>query len=286
LNKQYVIQLARRALKEDAPEGDYTASFFKRRFKPIKAHFVAKETGVLCGIEIVAEIFRQSDAGVRCVPFAEDGQIVRKNQDVADVYGNAARILIAERVALNILMQLSGIATLTRKFVEKVKTTKAIIMDTRKTHPFLREVEKYAVKTGGARNHRLNLSEGILIKENYLKGSDLKNGQVINIPELEKIFYQMKKKREKIIIEVESLPEMTTIAPLRPEVIMLDNFTLSAIKKAVSYRNLYAPNIQLEVSGGVDLRNVHTIAATGVEYISIGSLTHSYPSMDFSLEIE
>jgi len=286
LNNAYLKGLIRGALDEDIPQGDLTASFFGGMFGRIKAHIVAKEEGVLCGVGIAGMVFKTRDRRVLYRPLQSDGMVVKKNERVADIRGGAEPIVAAERTALNFLMQLSGIATLTAAFVARIKGSNARIMDTRKNHPFLREIEKYAVRMGGGYNHRPNLSGGVLIKENYLKGTQLKRAQKVDTAALRRVFDAMKRRQQRIIIEVESLDEFRAVAALRPEVIILDNLTVPMIKKAVAVRSEFFPQVQLEVSGGVDLKNVRQIARTDVDYISIGSLTHSYRSLDFSLEIE
>lgn len=286
MNNAYLKELIRGALTEDIPRGDVTASFFRGMFGRIKAHIVAKEEGVLCGAGIAGMVFKTRDRRILYRPLKSDGMVVKKNERVADIRGGAEPIAAAERTALNFLMQLSGISTLTAAFVAKTKGTAARIMDTRKNHPFLRGIEKYAVRVGGGHNHRRNLSEGVLIKENYLKGTQLKRAHRIDAAALRRVFDAMKRRAQRIIIEVESLGEFQTVAALRPEVIILDNFTVPMIKKSVTCRDEFFSSVKLEVSGGVDLENVRAIALTGVDYISIGSLTHSYRSLDFSLEIE
>jgi nicotinate-nucleotide pyrophosphorylase (carboxylating) len=279
-------RLIRDALKEDIGTGDVTTFFCVSPRKKTKALILSKEKGILCGIRIAREVFRYVDPSLKFKILIEDGARIHKNQMVAEIKGRAVSILAAERVALNFLSLLSGIATLTRRFVEAVGSNKAKIMDTRKTTPMLRILEKYAVRVGGGLNHRKGLWDGILIKDNHLKVSGLIYKKRFNKKALAQIIEIIRNTtRYQIEIEVENLNQFKTVAGLRPDIILLDNFDLKTMRKAVSYRNRYYPKVMLEASGGVNLCNVRKIARTGVDFISVGSITHSLQSLDFSLEI-
>jgi len=213
-------------------------------------------------------------------PRVSDGQKVNDGEVLAFIQGQAQEILSAERVALNFLSLLCGVATRTRQFVEAAKPYKVRIMDTRKTIPGLRILQKYAVRIGGGYNHRFKLDELILVKDNHLK-------IIGGTQRLKEKWKNLKRKGKPIEIEVNHLDEFQDVLDLKPDIIMLDNMTVSDIKKAVLLRNKQYSRRHplLEVSGNISLRNIKKIASTGVDTISIGSLTHSFDSVDISLEI-
>ena len=279
-------ELINRALAEDIASGDITTSFCIDPVKVIEAEIIAKEDGVVCGLDAAKRVFKKVDKTLHFSAFSADGKIVKKNTKVAKIKGKARSILTGERVALNFLTYLSGIATYTYAFVKKTKRTKVKIMDTRKTHPALRFIEKYAVRAGKGVNHRMNLSEAVLIKDNHLRASGIAAGKKLDEVSLRNLINNIRKSTKKIIeIEVETLQQLQTALKIRPDIIMLDNFSLNLIKKSVKLRNALAPRVKLEVSGRVSLANVGKIAKTGIDFISIGSITHSAKSLDFSLEI-
>lgn len=263
------------ALKEDIGRHDITTDFFTPQDKKIKAVLLSKQDCVICGLYIAGEVFRGYDSKIKFTPKAYDGQFVKKGSVVAKIEGPARSILSAERVSLNFLSLLCGIATKTRKYVDKIKPYKVKIVDTRKTIPGLRALQKYAVRIGGAYNHRFSLDEMIMVKDNHLK--------------IIKGCAKLKKPRNKYTFEVEvsSLREFRQVLGLRPDVIMLDNMPIKDIKKAVSIRNNSSPKKKpkLEVSGGINLSTIRRFAATGVDIISVGDLTHSVESVDLNLEI-
>ncbi|MGC8746047.1 MAG: carboxylating nicotinate-nucleotide diphosphorylase [Candidatus Saccharicenans sp.] len=262
------------ALKEDLPVGDITTEAIVPPDLLARAVFLAKEDGVLAGIEVAAEVFKKIDPAVEFKIIKQDGQKFKKGEVLAEVSGRAASLLKAERTALNFLQRLTGIATLTRAFVDRVSETKAIILDTRKTTPGWRALEKYAVKMGGGKNHRQNLSEMMLIKDNHIK---IAGG----------ISPALKKAKEKASPEIKIEVETTNVNEVKEaleggaDIIMLDNMSLKDIKKAVKMVNGRVP---LEVSGKVSLKKVRSLALTGVDFISVGALTHSFKSTDISLE--
>ncbi len=229
--------------------------------------------------------FKLLDPKIKFMPFVLDGKRFKANSVIASLEGDARAILIAERVALNFLSHLSGIATLTIQFVKAIKPYKAKIMDTRKTTPGLRTLEKYAVRVGGGHNHRMGLYDQILIKDNHLKIVD---GQWLIV---DGVIKKAKKNGIKTEIEVKNLRELKEAIKIRPHIIMLDNMNLKEIKAAVKLRNSLLSTIhyrlwtKLEVSGRVNLKNVKEIASTGADMISIGALTHSAKTIDFSLEV-
>jgi nicotinate-nucleotide pyrophosphorylase (carboxylating) len=204
-----------------------------------------------------------------------DGQKVRKGEKIASIEGKAKDILTAERTALNFLQRLSGIATMTSKYVEKTKRTKAKILDTRKTTPGLRTLEKQAVKAGGGQNHRMGLFDMFLIKENHIKAA----GGITQAVKKAK----SRRKKEKIEVEVRNPSELKEALQSKPDWIMLDNMSTEQMKKAVSIIRAVDPKIKIEASGNVNLKNVRKIALAGVDFISVGALTHSAPALDLSL---
>lgn len=281
-----IIAIIRRALKEDIGKCDITTFFSIPANLEGKTMLIAKEKGLLCGLEFAKAVFKEVNKDIVFEVCKKEGDWVKTLDIVAFVKGNMRSILMAERVAINIVSSLSGIATRTNKYIEKVKNTKVKILDTRKTTPGLRILEKYAVKVGGAQNHRFNLEDGIIIKDNHLAaGSFLHNGK-LNEDKFRELIEKIRQKTKlKIEVEVESVNEFIQVSNCKPDIIMLDNFSVSNLKKAVAYRNEKYPNIQLEASGGVGLNNVVKIASTGVDFISVGEITHSAQSIDFSLEV-
>ena len=267
-----------RALEEDIGGGDITTDLTIPKDVFIKAEISAKEKFLLCGISLAKEVFRTVDPSLKFIPKAKEGKPVSSGDTLAVISGKASSILTAERVALNLLSLLSGVATKTNKFVNQVKPFKAKITDTRKTFPGLRLLQKYAVRIGSGYNHRMRLDEMILIKDNHLKitGSYSK---LLKVP-----------KGYKIEIEAQNLKEFIRALSFKPDIIMLDNMKIRDIQKAVKIRNHLKFNCQtcltlLETSGGINLGNLKKYAATGVEIISVGELTDSVESVDISLEI-
>ena len=263
--------IIRGALNEDIGRKDITTEAIIPKNKFVKAVLVAKEDCVVCGLHIAGLVFKLKDKNIKFKPQVKDGQNLTKGKVLAEVLGRAQSILIAERVALNFVSLLSGIATSTREYVERVKPYKVKIMDTRKTIPGLRELEKYAVRIGGGYNHRMRLDEIILIKDNHWKVT----GSYLNLPKFTENY--------QVELEVKNLKEFIQALKLKPDIIMLDNMSIKDMRKAVKIRNYRLP--KLEASGGITLKNVKKIASTGVDMISIGALTHSVKSVDISLEI-
>ena len=273
---KYIIK---RALREDIGKQDITTATIIPKNKYAKAILLAKENCVICGLGIAKEVFKTQDKNIKFKAQVLEGQKIKKGKIIARIFAKAQSILIAERVALNFLNLLSGIATKTRAYVDKVKPYKVKILDTRKTIPGLRELEKYAVRIGGGFNHRLRLDEMILIKDNHLK--------------VTKGYQRLLKVTKGYLVEIEvkNLREFKEAIKAKPDIIMLDNMNPKNIRQAVKIRNsqLPTPNsklpTKLEASGRINLKNVKNIAATGVDMISIGELTHSVNSADISLEI-
>lgn len=263
-------QLIRQALKEDIGHGDITSNLLVSKKVKGKAAVIAKEAGVFAGVEVAREVFRITDAKVKIRFRIKDGQSFSKNQVLLELQGNVCSILKAERTMLNLLQHLCGVATITRKFITKVKKYRLCILDTRKTTPLWRELEKQAVLSGGASNHRMGLYDAIFVKENHRKFGSLE---------------ALKKFPGKFEIEVRNEREMMAALNIQPRVILFDNFSPKNLKKVVNIARRRNPKIILEASGGINLKNVQAYAKTGVDYISIGVLTHSVKSIDLSLLI-
>ena len=272
-------QLLDLALREDVGTGDVTSEYFIGENAQASARAVAKERAVVAGTEVAAEIFRRVDPALRLEIAQKDGAIVSAGMVVLEIRGCARSILTAERVALNFLQRLSGIATLTHQFVEAAGPGGAKILDTRKTTPGLRKFEKAAVVAGGGTNHRFGLFDMVLVKDNHLLA---RNG----LAKLSVAIEQVRRERPDLKIEVEAdnLDQVRALLEIEGvEVILLDNMRASAMREAVA---IGKGKVKFEASGGVNLHNIRQIAATGVDFVSIGALTHSARAIDFSLELK
>jgi len=279
LDKARVMRIIKAAIKEDLGIGDITSNSLISKLDSAKGSIIANEESVLCGITIAEWIFGAIDYSVRFKPQARDGDIVHPGEDVAFVEGHARAILASERLALNFMSLLSGIATETRKYVKKTKKYGVKILDTRKTFPLLRYLEKYAVSIAGGYNHRMNLGEMVMVKDNHLKVLDAK----IDIRSLRNKL----QRNVQIEVEVDNLDQFKQAVMRKPDIIMLDNMDPDDIRKAVRLRNEKpsSKNVKLEVSGGITLDNVEKYAETGVDRISIGAITDSVEGIDFSLNL-
>ncbi|VAX24043.1 Quinolinate phosphoribosyltransferase [decarboxylating] [hydrothermal vent metagenome] len=266
--------LIKRALAEDAPHGDITSRATIPPRAKCKARAIAKQEMTLAGIDLFADVFHALDTNVKIKKLFKDGELVPKGAIIATIQGKTRAILTAERVALNYLQRLSGIATLTKKFVDAVAGTKTVILDTRKTTPGLRDLEKYAVLCGGGQNHRRDLSEMALIKENHVTSA----GGIA-----EAVSRIRKKYKTKIEVETRNLKEVAEALQAGADRIMLDNMTPAQAKRAVAQ---IAGLAETEASGNMNLKTVRKYAETGVDFISIGALTHSPPSADISLLLD
>ena len=266
------------ALKEDIGEGDITTDFFVPETLHATGRITAREKAIVAGIGAAGEVFRQVDPSIDIQIIRPDGDEVVAGDVIIEVRGLARSILKAERVALNFLQRLCGIATLTRQFVDAIGNHRAKILDTRKTTPGLRALEKAAVVAGGGVNHRFGLYDMVLVKDNHLAAL----GGLSSFADL---IHQLRRKRPNIRIEVEAddLDQARAFAEVRGiDVILLDNMTPAQMREAVALRN---GGIQFEASGGITLKNVKRIAATGVDYISIGGLTNAARAIDIGLEM-
>ena len=266
------------ALKEDIGSGDITTEFFVPDSLHASGRIVAREKAIVAGSGVVAEVFRKLDPSIDVQIIRGDGTEVAAGDVIIEVRGLACSILKAERVALNFLQRLCGIATLTRQFVDAVGNHSVKILDTRKTTPGLRTLEKAAVVAGGGENHRFGLYDMVLVKDNHLATFE-------GLSSLADRVRQLRQERPNVRIEVEAddLEQVRAFVEIEGvDVILLDNMTPAQIREAVALRE---DNIKFEASGGITLKNVNRIAATGVDYISVGSLTHAARAIDIGLEM-
>ena len=272
LSNYYIKNIVKLALNEDLyPSGDITSSLVKNK-KLIKVKLISNQHAVVAGLEFAKQTFRLIDNKIKFIIKKKEGSLVKKNEIIATVEGQAENILIGERVALNFMSHISGIATKTNQFVRLVNK-KSKICCTRKTIPTLRVIQKYAVKLGGGTNHRFNLSDEFLIKDNHIASSDIKTLVSLAI---------RNKKGKKITVEVDNLNQLKQIMGLKFNTVLFDNMNNKTLKAGVK---LAKKHYETEASGNVTLKSVKKIATTGVDRISIGSITHSVPAIDFKLEI-
>ncbi len=282
-----IRKIVAKALGEDIGKSDITTNALIPKDKKIKAVILTRQRAVVCGIEIAKMAFRKMDKNTVITTYHNDSDTVKPNSVIMQIEGNARAILSAERTALNFLSHLSGIATRTAQFIDKLKPFKAKIFDTRKTIPGLRLLGKYAVRCGGGFNHRMDLGDMVLIKDNH-KRIIISKSQIPNIKHIIEYVREKIPKTIKIEIEVENLKEFKDVFSAKPDIIMLDNMNLADIKKAVNLARLnkITSRPKIEASGNVTLNNVRAIARTGVDMISIGSLTHSVKAIDMALEVK
>lgn len=280
LKTNWIDPIVKNALREDVGSKDITTSSIIPKNLSIKADIEFKQKGMLCGLEIAERVFRLVDENLRFLPVAKDGEWIEKGREVAYIEGFASSILIAERTALNFLSHLSGVATITKAFVDQVKGTPAKILDTRKTTPTLRVLEKYAVATGGGTNHRRGLYDQVLIKDNHLR--ILRKTPLVDIVAAAK---RNTLKKTIVGVEVKNLLELKEALKSKADYILLDNMSVENVREAFLLRKKLGGKIELEVSGGITLDNVKDYAQVGVERISVGLLTHASPSIDISLDI-
>jgi nicotinate-nucleotide pyrophosphorylase (carboxylating) len=273
------LDLIRHALEEDGAEADITTLCTVPADHQAKASIIARQAGIIAGLAVAAATFRELDPQVSVELLVEDGTTVQAGQVVAHLGGPARSLLSAERVALNFLGHLSGIATLTAQCVRALEGTKVRILDTRKTTPGLRSLEKEAVRLGGGHNHRFNLSDGVLIKDNHIKAA----GGIVPAITLAR---RMAPHLLKIEVECESLAEVQEALEARADVLLLDNMPVETMRSAVDLVRRVAPHVLIEASGniGTNTTKLAAVAATGVDFISLGAITHSAPNFDVSLE--
>ena len=272
INQKYINNVVSKALNEDLePNGDITTKLLNSKNQKIKAKIISKQSGVISGLDFCKAAFRLIEKKSKFISKIRDGNRIKKNQIIAEITAKTKTILIAERTALNFLNHASGISTITNQYVNKVKS-KTKICCTRKTTPNLRLLEKYAVKIGGGYNHRYNLSDEVLIKENHFKSeSSLRN-----------IIKKSLKTKKKVTVEIENLKQLNSVLDLKFNRILFDNVSLAELKK---YLNICKGKYETEYSGNANLKNIKKISKTGVNRISVGSITHSAKSFDTSLLI-
>lgn len=276
LDKLYIHDIVMNALKEDMPLGDITTDNIIGEVDTSKAEFLAKQDAVIAGLDVAKHVFEILDNSVEFTPHINDGDSVKKGDIIARVSGPTRALLKGERTALNFMQRLSAIATISNRYVSKVKDLPVKIADTRKTTPGLRLLEKYAVSAGGGSNHRFSLSDGVLIKDNHIAAAggitNAVNRVRASIPHT-----------VKIEVEVESLEEVQEALDCKADIIMLDNMTNEKMAEAVALINKRA---LVEASGNMTEETIYEVAKTGVDIISIGKLTHSANSVDISMNIE
>ena len=270
LSKKYIYKICKEALREDLyPSGDITSKLLNNTNK-IKAKIISNANGIIGGLELAKQTFKILDKKILFNIKKKEGSKIKKKQVIAEIQGNIKNILSGERVALNFLSHVSGIATKTNNFV-RIAGKKTKICCTRKTIPGLRAIQKYAVKLGGGYNHRFNLSDEYLIKDNHIANSNIR-----------KLITDAKKNRKKITVEVDNLNQLKKILDLKFDTILFDNMNVKNLKKGV---RLVKNKYETEASGNVNLKNIRKIASTGINRISIGRLTHSVSAIDLKLEI-
>jgi nicotinate-nucleotide pyrophosphorylase (carboxylating) len=269
-------QIIRNALAEDIGSGDVTTRGTIPASAVLRGQFLAKADGVVAGLAVVRQVFALLDPSVVVELLVNDGDTVQRGQVIATIYGPGRAILMGERVALNLLQRMSGIATLTRQYVAAVAGTQAVILDTRKTVPGLRVLDKWAVRLGGGQNHRFGLFDMALIKDNHIAAAGgitaAVTGVRISDPH-----------HRPVEVEVTTLAQLAEALTLPVDRVMLDNMSLQQMTEAV---RITGGRVPLEASGNVNLETVAAIAATGVDYISSGALTHSVPALDISLDVQ
>ena len=279
LISQDIKELIQAALAEDVGQGDPTTDALIEPDLAGSATLVSRERGVIAGIDVSVDVFTQFDPSLETEPLVKDGTSVCSGERLASVSGSVASILKAERTAVNFLQRLSGVATMTRRYVDAVHDYRAQIVDTRKTTPGLRKLEKHAVAMGGGRNHRYNLADGILIKDNHIEAMAL---QGIGIGDVVKRAHARASHMIKVEIEVDTLVQLEEVLQAGADLVLLDNMKPEEMETAVK---IAAGRALLEASGGITLETVRDIASTGVDIISVGALTHSAPALNISLDM-
>lgn len=275
-NDKEIERVISSALKEDIGKGDITTNLIISKTIKSKAYFLAKEDGIVAGLPAAKKVFQKLDKNITWKNFVKEGAKVKAGEKIAEVKGTLRALLTGERTALNILQRISGIATITSVFAETIKGTGVKILDTRKTVPGMRVLDKYAVKIGGGTNHRFGLYDMVLIKDNHIKAACSISNAVSKIK-------TGLKNKIKIEIETSNLDEVNEAVNSKVDIIMLDNMTIENMKAAVK---IIKGEIKTEASGNINLQTVRAIAETGVDYISVGALTHSVKALDISMKIE
>ena len=272
INKNFINNVVKLALNEDLyPSGDITSDLIKNNIKK-KTKLISNQNGIVGGLEFAKQTFKLIDKKIKFKLKKKEGSSIKKGDLIAIIEGNIKNILIGERVALNFISHISGVATKTNKFV-KLAGKKCKICCTRKTIPNMRVIQKYAVKLGGGTNHRFNLSDEYLIKDNHIASSDIRTLVALAIKN---------KKGKKITVEVDSLKQLKKIMGLKFNTVLFDNMNIKNLKEGVKLAKKY---YKTEASGNINLKSIKKVATTGIDRISIGSITHSAPAVDLKLEI-
>lgn len=282
-------QLVRLAVREDLDRAhDWTTAILVPREARGAARIVARQAGVVAGLALVPTILDELQVDVAFEAKARDGDPLVPGQTVARLAGTARDLLTSERIVLNFLNRLTGIATLTRRYVDAIAGTGARLYDTRKTAPGWRRLEKYAVRCGGARNHRLGLFDAVLIKDNHLAfAGALPPAEAVRRAKQHLAEHGTAEIRDAIVeIEVDTLEQLREVLPAGPDIVLLDNMTTTQLREAVTLRNAVAPEVELEASGGIQFASLRSVAETGIDRISVGALTHSAVAFDFGLDWE
>ncbi|ADL42634.1 nicotinate-nucleotide pyrophosphorylase [Caldicellulosiruptor obsidiansis OB47] len=274
LNFLVIDKIIKDALIEDMPYGDITTDLLIPQESTSNAVLLAKENGILCGIDVAKRVFEILDGNIKFEKLKADGEFINKGDVLAKIDGSTRAILKGERLALNLLQRMSGIATFTNMLAQKIKGYKATVTDTRKTIPLLRMLDKYAVFVGGGKNHRYSLSDAVLIKDNHIKA-------VGSISEAIKRAKENVPHTMKVEIEVRNMQEFEEALLSGADIIMLDHFTVDEMRKAVEKAG---GRVLIEASGNINIDNIEEIAKTGIDIISVGSITHSVKSLDISLD--
>ena len=282
-------QLVRLAVREDLERGhDWTTVAIVAADRQGRAAIVAREAGVVCGIRAAETVIDEMEADIQLTPHLADGDAVAATQVVAELSGNARDLLTCERTILNFMGRLSGVATLTREYVEVAANPRVRIYDTRKTTPGWRRLEKYAVRCGGGWNHRVGLFDAVLIKDNHLAlASEAEMSPAAAVKLARENLRQMLPDSEAemvVEVEVDGLAQLQEVLTVGPDVVLLDNMSPEILREAVAIRNAIAPDVVLEASGGVNLHTIAAVAATGVDRISVGALTHSARTLDLGMD--
>jgi len=286
LDTEKIRARIRNALREDIGSGDITSRLSLPEEKTVEGRFIARQSGVLAGLPVAGLVFEEVDPSIEFLPLVNDGAALEAGTSFASISGKARSILASERLSLNFLQRLSGIATLTRRFVEAVEGTRARIYDTRKTTPLWRDLEKYAVRLGGGFNHRMSLEEAVLVKDNHIKAA-LAGKPRQTLRELLRSIRAGAPPGTLIEVEVDDLGLLEVVLQAPPDIIMLDNMNIEEIRRAVEIiRASKSSGVQIEASGRITLENVREVAACGVDRIAVGAITHSAPALDISLELE
>jgi nicotinate-nucleotide pyrophosphorylase (carboxylating) len=271
-----IANIVRRALEEDVGRGDVTSAWTLPPGLMGRGMFLSKARGIVAGIEVAREVFFQVSTDISLIALLSDGDAIAPGNLIAIVEGPMAAILTAERTALNFMQRMSGIASTARQYTEAVAGTKAVILDTRKTVPGLRLLDKWAVRLGGGQNHRMRLDDMVLIKDNHIAAAGSLTTALEGV-------YARNTDQLPVEVEVKTWSELEDAVALLPDRIMLDNMSPAEMRRAVEY---VAGRARLEASGGITLESVREVAETGVDYISVGALTHSVTALDISLEVE